>query len=76
VRLETLAQSAWHFLRTTKICSWNNWLLQASFWMTWQFSSIPYYVNCRATLIALALWAVLPHVQSEIDDMRGLWVEI
>jgi hypothetical protein len=30
-------------------------------------------MNYRATLVALALWAVLPHAQSKIDDMRGLW---
>jgi hypothetical protein len=28
-------------------------------------------VNCWAALIALALWAALPHAESEIDDM---WV--
>jgi hypothetical protein len=44
--------------------------------MTWQFSYVPYSANCRTALIALALWAVLTHAQSEIDDMRGLWVEI
>jgi hypothetical protein len=44
--------------------------------MTWQFSSVPYFVNSRVALIALALWAVLPHAQSEIDDMQGLWFEI
>jgi hypothetical protein len=27
-------------------------------------------VNCWAALIALALWAALPHAESEIDDMR------
>jgi hypothetical protein len=32
--------------------------------MTWQFSSVPYAVNYWAALIALALWAVLPHAQS------------
>jgi hypothetical protein len=49
---------------------------QASFWMTWQFSSVPYYANYWAALISLALWAVLPHAQSNIDDMQGLWVKI
>jgi hypothetical protein len=39
--------------------------------MTWQFSFVPYSVNCWAALIALALWVVLPHAQAEIGDMRG-----
>jgi hypothetical protein len=33
----------------------NNWLHQASFLMIWQFSSVPYSVNCQATLTGLAL---------------------
>jgi hypothetical protein len=59
-----------------KICSWNNWQCLASFWMTWQFHSVPYSANCQASLISLALWVVLPHAQSEIDDMWGLGVKI
>jgi hypothetical protein len=54
----------------------NNWLRQAFFWIIWQLSFVPYSTNCWAALIALALWVVLPHAQSEIDDMLGLWVEI
>jgi hypothetical protein len=44
--------------------------------MTWQFSSVSYSVNYCTAIIALALYAMLPHAQSEIDDMQGLWVEI